>query len=184
MRLTVKQKARTLSSKKIYCGNISMRLDRFKLKKKVVEKEIVEHSPSVGIIPVLDNCKLVFVTQYRHAIGKTLIEIPAGKIEKGETPIQAAHREMSEEIGYIGTLAPLLQWYLAPGYSTEIMQIFIATNLRRLGIRRKLDEDETIKIKSLKLVTAIRKCVNGDVEDCKTIAAVFAYARYHNPKVI
>jgi ADP-ribose pyrophosphatase len=179
------QKARTLSSKKVYCGSISMRLDRVKSKKRVLEKEIVEHSPSVGIIPVLDNCKLVFVSQYRHAIGKILLEIPAGKIEIGETPKQAAHREMSEEIGYTGTLAPLLQWYLAPGYSTEFMQIFIATNLKRLRRRGKLDEDESIKIKNMKLITAIKKCINGDIEDCKTIAAVFAYARgNHNPKVI
>ena len=103
MQQTNKQKIRSLSTKKVYRGDISMRLDRFELGKKVVEKEIVEHSPSVGIIPVLDNYNLVFVTQYRHAIEKTVLEIPAGKIEKGETPKQAAYREMSEEIGYTGT---------------------------------------------------------------------------------
>ena len=182
MQQTNKQKIRSLSTKKVYRGDISMRLDRFKLGKKVVEKEIVEHSPSVGIIPVLDNYNLVFVTQYRHAIEKTVLEIPAGKIEKEETPKQAAHREMSEEIGYTGTLAPLLQWYLAPGYSTEVIQIFIATNLKKLRVRRKLDEDENITIKRMKLITAVQKCINGDIEDCKTVAAVLTYARLSRSK--
>jgi ADP-ribose pyrophosphatase len=178
---TIKQKIRSLNTKKVYCGDISMRLDRYELNKNVVDKEIVEHSPSIGVIPVLDNQTLIFVTQYRHAVGKTLLEIPAGKIEKGETPKQAAHREMSEEIGYTGTLAPLLQWYLAPGYSTEVMQIFIATNLKKLRIRGKLDEDEDITIKKMKLITAIQKCINGGIEDCKTVSAVLTYAMVSNP---
>lgn len=179
---TIKQKIKSLNTKKVYCGDISMRLDRYEVNKNVVEKEIVEHSPSIGVIPVLDHT-LVFVTQYRHAVGKTLLEIPAGKIEKGETPRQAAHREMSEEIGYTGTLAPLFQWYLAPGYSTEVMQIFIATNLKKLRTRGKLDEDEDITIKKMKLITAIQKCINGGIEDCKTVSAVLTYAWYHNQKI-
>ncbi|HKG30057.1 MAG TPA: NUDIX hydrolase [Nitrososphaeraceae archaeon] len=182
MQQTNKQKIRSLSTKKVYRGDISMRIDRFELGKKVVEKEIVEHPLSVGIIPVLDNYNLIFVTQYRHAIEKTVLEIPAGKIEKGETPKQAAHREMSEEIGYTGTLAPLLRWYLAPGYSTEVMQIFIATNLKKLRERRNLDEDENITIKRMKLITAVQKCISGDIEDCKTVAAVLTYARLSRSK--
>jgi ADP-ribose pyrophosphatase len=180
---TIKQKIRSLNTKKVYSGDISMRLDRYELNKNVIDKEIVEHSPSIGIIPVLDNYTLIFVTQYRHAVGKTLLEIPAGKIEKGETPRQAAHREMSEEIGFTGTLAPLFQWYLAPGYSTEVMQIFIATNLKKLRTRGKLDEDEDITIKKMKLITAIQKCINGGIEDCKTVSAVLTYAWYHNQKI-
>jgi ADP-ribose pyrophosphatase len=117
------------------------------------------------------------VTQYRHATGKTILEIPAGKIEKGETPKQAALREMAEEIGYTGNLEPLSQWYLAPGYSTEVMQIFIATNLKKLKTRGKLDADENISIKRMKLNTAISKCISGGVEDCKTVAALLSYAR-------
>jgi ADP-ribose pyrophosphatase len=182
MQQTNKQKIRSLNTRKIYCGDISMRLDRFELNKKVIEKEIVEHFPSVGVIPVLDNYDLVFVTQYRHAIGKTMLEIPAGKIESGETSKQAAHREMSEEIGYTGTLTPLFQWYLAPGYSTEVMQIFIATNLKKLRTRGKLDEDEDITIKRMKLITAIQKCISGDIEDCKSVAAVLTYARLSRSK--
>ena len=174
---TNKQKIKLLSSKKIYSGDVSIRLDRFELNKRTVEKEIVEHLPSIGIIPISDDHNIIFVTQYRHTTEKTMLEIPAGKIEKGETPKQAARREMAEEIGYTGNLAPLLQWYLAPGYSTEVIQIFIATNLKKLRTRGKLDEDENITIKRMKLITAIQKCISGDIEDCKTVAGVLTYAR-------
>jgi ADP-ribose pyrophosphatase len=177
---TNKQKVKLLSSKKIYSGDISIRLDQFELNKRTVEKEIVEHSPSIGIIPILDDYNIIFVTQYRYTTGKTMLEIPAGKIEKGETPKQAARREMAEEIGYTGYLAPLLQWYLAPGYSTEVMQIFIATNLKKLKGRGKLDADENITIKRMKLTTAINKCIRGEIEDCKTVAALLIYAKHQD----
>jgi ADP-ribose pyrophosphatase len=172
-----KQKVKLLSTKKLYAGDISIRLDRFELNKRIVEKEIVEHSPSVGIIPVFDDHNIILVTQYRPATKKTILEIPAGKIEKGETPKQAALREMTEEISYTGKLAPLLQWYLAPGYCTEVMQIFIATRLKKLKARGKLDEDENITIKRMKLITAIKKCISGEIVDCKTVAALLTYAK-------
>jgi len=166
-----------LSTKKIYSGEISVRVDTFKLNNKKIEKEIVEHSPSVGLIPVVDGASILFVTQYRHAAGRTLLEIPAGKIEKGESPKQAALREMREEIGYTGRLSPLMQWYLAPGYDTELMYVFVATDLRKIDKKENLDDDENIKVKRMNLTTAIEKCVNGEIEDCKTIAALLAYAR-------
>jgi ADP-ribose pyrophosphatase len=106
-----------------------------------------------------------------------MLEIPAGKIEKGESPKQAAHREMREEIGYTGKLSPILRWYLAPGYDTELMYVFVATDLRRINKKQNLDDDENIKVKRMKLATAIKKCVSGEIEDCKTIAALLAYAR-------
>jgi ADP-ribose pyrophosphatase len=87
---------------------------------------------------------------------------------------------MAEEIGYTGNLAPLSHWYLAPGYSTEMMQIFIATNLKKLKTRRKLDEDENITIKCMKLNTAVKKCIKGEIEDCKTVAALLTYAWYQD----
>ena len=166
-----------LSTKKIYSGEISIRVDRFKLNDKTIKKEIVEHPSSIGLIPVIDGTCILFVTQYRHAAGRTMLEIPAGKIEKGESPKQAALREMHEEIGYTGKLSPILQWYLAPGYDTELMYVFVATDLRRINKKQNLDDDENIKVKRMKLATAIKKCVSGEIEDCKTIAALLAYAR-------
>jgi ADP-ribose pyrophosphatase len=168
---------RTLSSQKVYSGDdISVKLDKFKLNSKLIIKEIVEHSPSVGIIPIIDNTHVLFVTQYRHAARKLMLEIPAGKIEGKETPVQAALREMHEEIGYTGKLIPLLQWYLAPAYDTELMYVFVATHLKKTNKNGKLDNDENIRVKCMTLTSAINKCINGEIQDCKTIAAVLAYS--------
>lgn len=95
-----------------------------------MEKEIVEHPDSVGIIALDNRGNIVLVEQFRIATKNSLIEIPAGKIEKGETPEDAARREMNEEIGYSGKLTPLFQCYLAPGYDTEKMYFFLASNLK------------------------------------------------------
>jgi ADP-ribose pyrophosphatase len=168
-----------LSTNKIYEGNISIRIDRYELNKKVIEKEIIEHSPSVGLVPILRGTHVLFVTQYRHAAKKYTLEIPAGKIEKGETPKQAALREMREEIGYVGKLLPILRWYLSPGYNTELMYVFVATHLRKVKdlTDHRDDDEENIAVKSMKLTTAIRKCIAGGIEDCKTVAALLAYAK-------
>lgn len=166
---------KVISSKRVYSGAVSLRKDRFSINGRVVEKEIVEHQPSVGVLPVV-NDSIILITQYRHATGKTLLEIPAGKIEKGETPRQAAAREMDEEIGYRGTLRPFLKWYLAPGYDTELMYLFVATDLKKIASRRAMDDDEDIVPRKVKLSSAVKKCFSGEIEDAKTIAAILAYA--------
>ncbi len=167
--------ARVIGSSRIYSGGINLRRDRFLLGDRVIDKEIVEHQDSVGIVAV-SGSDVILVTQYRRAAGKVLLEIPAGKIEKGETPRQAAVREMAEEIGYSGRLTPQTRWYLAPGYSTELMHVFVATSLRKLA-RGPLDEDENIKIKKMKLNVAFKKCLSGEIQDSKTVAALLAYSQ-------
>ena len=165
-----------VKSKKIYVGKSwSLRLDKFRFNDRIIEKEIVEHLPSVGMIPILDNENILLVSQYRIAARKNLLEIPAGKIEQGETPRQAALREMAEEIGYAGTLVPLLKIYLAPGYDTELMYIYVAKDLKKIK-RRRGDDDEIITIKKIKISTAIEKCISGQVEDSKSITAILTYA--------
>jgi ADP-ribose pyrophosphatase len=176
-----------LSTNKIYEGDISLRVDKFKLNDKVIKKEIVEHSPSIGLIPILGGTHVLFVKQYRHAAKKYTLEIPAGNIEKGETPKQAALREMREEIGYVGKLFPILRWYLSPGYNTELMYVFVATHLKKvIDVRENIDDinddEENITVKSMKLTTAIRKCIAGEIEDCKTVAALLAYAKMSETK--
>lgn len=165
--------SRVIESSIIYSGGIQLKKDKFSLNGKIVDKEIVGHQDSVGIVPIKGN-SVILVSQYRHAANKMLLEIPAGKIEKDETPRQAAVREMAEEIGCAGTLKPLLKWYLAPGYSTELMHVFVATNLREIK-RGPLDDDEDIEISQMRLSTAIKKCLDGKIIDAKTIAALLAY---------
>lgn len=161
-----------ISSSKLYSGKISVRLDKYFLGNKIIEKEIVEHSDSVGIIALDNEQNIILVEQFRIATGKSLLEIPAGKIEKDETPKMAALREMNEEIGYTGILTPLFQSYLAPGYDTEKMYFFLASDLKILKNRLPHDEDEEIRIRHMTLNSALESCVSGKIIDCKTIAAV------------
>lgn len=174
---------RVIASDRLYQGAVSLRRDRFLINGRVVEKEIVEHRPSVGILAVVDDKEdsLILVEQYRRAPDRTLLEIPAGKIEDGETPGQAALREMDEEIGYYpGRLQPFLKWYLAPGYDTELMHLFVATGLEKIKEkqRSKMDDDENIVARRVKLSSAVKKCFNGEIIDAKSIAAILAY--YHH----
>lgn len=168
-------RVKTIKKVRVYSGGINLRKDRFSLDGRVIEKDIVEHLDSIGIVAV-SGSDVILVMQYRRAADRTLLEIPAGKIEKGETPRQAAIREMAEEIGYSGKLEPLLKWYLAPGYSTELMHVFVATNLRKIK-RGPLDDDENIRIKRVKLATALKKCLSDQIQDSKTIAALLAYSQ-------
>ena len=85
---------------------------------------------------------------------------------------------MREEIGYTGKLSPVMKWYLAPGYDTELMHIFIATNLKKIKKRKAdLDDDENIVVKRIKFTSAIKKCINGEIQDAKTVAALLVYAK-------
>ena len=164
---------------KVHSGRISLRIDKFMMNGNIIEKEIVEHSPSVGMIPVDRHSYVYLVQQYRHATGKSLLEIPAGKIEKGEAPEKAAYRELAEEIGYTGKFSLLTTFYLAPGYDTELMYLFQCTDLRRV-VRGQLDDDENISIKRMKMGTAIRRCLSGEIQDCKTVAGLLAYSARNN----
>jgi ADP-ribose pyrophosphatase len=167
---------KVFASKLVYKGAISLRKDKFSINGRLVEKEIVEHQPSVGVVAVLDDRRIILVRQYRRASDRILLEIPAGKIEKGETPREAAAREMEEEIGYSGDLKPFLKWYLAPGYDTELMHLFVAKNLKKIEKRRPMDEDEDIVASKFTLKSAAKKCLNGEITDAKTIAAILAYS--------
>lgn len=171
-------KVKLLHSKRVYTGKISIRKDEFILQDKNIQKEIVEHSPSVGLIPIIDYSNILLITQYRHPAKRTLLEIPAGRIEDGETKEQAARRELYEETGYIGKLSFLTKWYLAPSYDTELMYVFLVTNLKKKSEKQGSDDDENIKLKKLRLKTALKKCINGEIIDCKTVAALLVYQEY------
>jgi ADP-ribose pyrophosphatase len=166
---------KVLQSTNLYSGAVSIRRDRFSLRGRIIDKEIVEHQPSVGIVPVVGR-DVILVTQYRHAAGRQLLEIPAGKIEGNESPLEAAKREMAEEIGFAGVLQPILRCYLAPGYDTEFIRIYVATKLVKVS-QGKLDDDENISTKKIGLDQAIRMCLSGRIQDCKTIAGLLAYSK-------
>ncbi len=167
-----------INSKLIYDGPVKLKLDTFKLNGKIFKKEVIEHNASVGIIPIINNNEIILIKQYRHAVNEVLIEIPAGKIEKNESPIEAAKRELEEETGFNGDLIPLTNCYLAPSYDTEIMHLFIAKNISKIkNPSFIMDEDENISNISVKLKDAIKYCFDGTIKDCKTISAILLFSQ-------
>jgi ADP-ribose pyrophosphatase len=134
--------------------------------------DIIEHSGSVVLIPVDENGNVLLVRQYRHATGGDLLELPAGTLEADEDPEVCAAREIREETGMAAsTLMKLGEFYLAPGYSTELMVVFLATGLSPSPL--ETDEDEFLSVESVPVPEAIRMAERGEIPDAKSLAALF-----------
>lgn len=162
-----------LRSEKVFDGRlISLRKDTVRLPNgRESTREVIVHPGAVAIVPMLDDRKVVLVSQYRHAVGKTLMEIPAGTLHPDERPEDCALRELREETGYIaGRLEKLLSLYLAPGYSTELIHLFLAEDLR--PAKSEKDEDEFIELAVVPLDEAVVKILEGEIQDAKTVAAL------------
>jgi ADP-ribose pyrophosphatase len=134
--------------------------------------EIVEHGGSVIMIPLDEEGNLLFVRQYRHAARSVLLELPAGTRD-GDEPYEAcAAREMREETGMAaGTLKKVGEFFLAPGYSTELMAVFLATDLRPSPLPS--DADEFLEVVRVPLREATRMAAGGHMPDAKSLAALF-----------
>lgn len=142
--------------------------------RKTRQREIVKHNGAVICIPVLENQKLVLIKQYRHAIDRILIELPAGKLEPGESPRNCASRELQEEIGYKAeTLVPLGGFFTTPGFCDEYIHIFAAKNLKK-G-RLPCDESEGIDPFEASVEKALELIGQKKIEDGKTIVALMRY---------
>ncbi|PUA34124.1 MAG: hypothetical protein B9J98_01715 [Candidatus Terraquivivens tikiterensis] len=164
---------KVVESKFVYKGRLfNVRVDKVLTSwGKSTVREIVEHPGAVVIIPLLDKETIVLVRQYRHAVGKVLLELPAGTIEAGEDPEMCAYRELEEETGFVaGRMEKVTTLYLAPGYSTEIVHLYVASDLKTVG--QKLEPDEKIKVVILKIDDAIDMIVGGEIEDAKTVAGI------------
>jgi ADP-ribose pyrophosphatase len=171
---------KVLSSRKVYDGElIKVRLDLLSLPNgKTKTREVVEHPSTVAVLPILSQDKIVMIQQYRHPTGKILLEIPAGTLRPGESPEECAGRELAEEAGFkAGKLEEMFQCYLAPGYSSELMHIYLATNLSRAA--RSPDSDEFIKVQIVGIDEALRKIGKREIEDAKTIAAILYAKRFY-----
>lgn len=139
-------------------------------------REIVEHPGAVVIIPLLDEESVVLVSQYRHAVGKVLLELPAGTLEAGEDPERCARRELEEETGFIaGRVEKVATLYLAPGYSTEKVHLYVASDLKKVG--QKLEPDERIRTVVLKIDEVVEMIMKGGIEDAKTVAGIMLLKR-------
>ena len=138
---------------------------------KITTRDIVEHPGAVAIIPLLDKNTVILVEQHRTAAGKTLLEIPAGTLQPPETPEECARRELTEETGYEAkTFKKLAGGYSAPGYSSEKIHIYLATDLTYT--QQNPEEDEIIATRKINLKTLQQMIQNQEIEDLKTIAAI------------
>jgi ADP-ribose pyrophosphatase len=138
----------------------------------------VEHRPTIGVVPYIGNDRIVLIRQYRHAVGTSLIEIPAGTMDKGdESPEDCVQRELAEEAGFrAGRLVKLFGGYLVPGYADEFMHFYLAFDLIRAPLPP--DEDEFIETMTCPLTDALRMIQDGRIVDSKTALAILLAANY------
>lgn len=148
---------KTIRSEKIYDGKVvHLQVDDVTLPDgKMSKREIIKHPGAVAIIPITKDNKILFVEQYRKPLEKSLIEIPAGKLEPGEKPETTAVRELEEETGYTtNEINFVASFYTSPGFADELMYIYISDKLDLLNEKVDGDEDEFIELLELTLEEA------------------------------
>lgn len=163
----------SIKSDTIYDGKIlKLRVDTVELEnKKYSKREIVDHQKGVGIIAYDGEDKLWMVSQYRKVVDQVMLEIPAGLIEANETPIEAARRELQEEVGfYPQTCDFLFTMHSSPGFTNDKLSFFLAKDLKKSKL--DLDEDENLEAKSYPIDELYNKVLNGEITDAKTIIAI------------
>lgn len=139
--------------------------------------DIVEHGGSVVIIPFDEDGNLLFVRQYRHAAGMDMLELPAGTRNGDEPFEECAAREIREETGMeAGKLIHVGSFYLAPGYSTEYMGVFLATVLKHNPL--EADDDEFLTVEKIPVKEAFRMAEHGEMPDAKSLAALLMARSY------
>jgi ADP-ribose pyrophosphatase len=138
-------------------------------------REIVEHTPGAATVALDDSDNVLLVRQPRPAVGARLLELPAGLVDPGEEPIDCARRELQEETGYVARrVEPLVSFYTSPGFTNELIHIFVATHLEEL--QAKHDEGEEIEVVRMLLDAAIEQVLRGEISDAKTVTGLLAYA--------
>lgn len=166
---------KTISTEHIFSGKvIRLQVDEVELPNgKTSKREIVKHPGAVAIIAITSDKKLVLVEQYRKAMERVLVEIPAGKLEKGEEPYDTAMRELEEETGYAcKELELIASFYTSPGFSDEIVHVYLAKSLHKLENPAALDEDEFVNVMEVSLDEALKLIGEKKIYDAKTAFAV------------
>jgi ADP-ribose pyrophosphatase len=170
---------KTLSSRFIYRGRaVRLRVDTVRVPDgRETTREIVEHDDCIAVIALDPDDNVLLVSQFRKAIEQELLEIPAGGIDDGESPEEAVRREMQEETGYLPRkLERLGGFYSAPGYSSEYLYLYLATDL----VPRQLfaEDTEGITLVRVPLEEIPARITSGSISDSKTIAGLLAFLEY------
>ncbi len=169
----------TLSSQEVYKGRaVKLRIDTVrKPSGRQTTREIVEHSDCVAIVAIDTHENVLLVNQFRQAVGKELLEIPAGGIEPGEDPAAAVRREMQEETGYLPKkLERLGGFYSAPGYCTEYLYLYLATDLSPSQLYA--EDTENIILSRVPLSQIPGLIASGSICDAKSIAGLLTFLKY------
>ncbi len=134
-------------------------------------RDVVRHPGAVAVVPLLADGRIVLLRQYRHATGKTLVEIPAGTLEPGEAPIDCARRELAEETGYrASVIEPLTSFFTAPGFCDEYLYLFVARELEEGETALEPGEELEPWLATPEEVRAMIR--NGGIEDAKTLVGM------------
>lgn len=162
-----------IERKTIFEGHVvKLYLDQVRLPNgKPAGREVVLHGGAVGIVPLEPDGRVTMVRQYRHATGEYLLEIPAGKLDPGESPEFCAARELIEEVGLAaGRLIKLSEFYTSPGFSNEVLHLYLALDLEpREAVP---EEDEFLEIESMELEEALEAVSRLEIRDAKTVAGI------------
>lgn len=141
---------------------------------KVVTWDLVKHKGAAAVVPVTENGTILLVKQYRNALDQETLEIPAGGIEPGETPLECVTREIEEETGYrAGKMEHLMTIVTAIGFCDEKIPIYVASDLK--PSKQHLDEDEFIDVKEFTIEEIKEMIFDGRIIDAKTISGVLGY---------
>ncbi len=172
---------KTISSKLIYQGRaISLRVDTVKKPdNRETTREIVEHSEVIVVVAVDEKDNVLLVRQYRTPVEKELMEIPAGGIDNGEAPEEAVRREMQEETGFLPQkLVKLGGFYSAPGFCTEYLHVFVATDLVPSRLFAEDTDEISLELVPIKDIPAM--LTSDKFEDAKSIAGLYMYLAYRS----
>ncbi|WP_226535037.1 NUDIX hydrolase [Fictibacillus halophilus] len=165
---------KTISKEQIYSGKIiDLYVEEVELpNKKIGKREIVKHPGAVAILAVTDEGKILMVEQFRKALEKTIIEIPAGKLEKGEDPLECAKRELLEETGYsCERMESMGSFYTSPGFADELIYLFFTDSLIKKGAQMT-DEDEFLNVMEVSVDEARQMVRDERIHDAKTAYGV------------
>ncbi|KIL33329.1 ADP-ribose pyrophosphatase [Bacillus subtilis] len=166
---------KTIAKEQIFSGKvIDLYVEDVELPNgKASKREIVKHPGAVAVLAVTDEGKIIMVKQFRKPLERTIVEIPAGKLEKGEDPEYTALRELEEETGYTAKkLTKITAFYTSPGFADEIVHVFLAEELSVLEEKRELDEDEFVEVMEVTLEDALKLVESREVYDAKTAYAI------------
>ncbi|WP_148683605.1 NUDIX hydrolase [Fervidicoccus fontis] len=165
----------------IYSGiRINVKKRKYIYENSEFEKEIVEFGKSAAVLPINDD-RIVLIEQFRYPINKWIIEIPAGRVEKGEDPRNAALRELKEETGYTArNIEEVASFFVSPGYSDELMYLYIAEDLKKS--EQSLEKGELIRLKELSIKEVKEMLKKREITDGKTLLALYYYLYYYFDK--